>query len=92
MAKLMLIGDMATVELTSDPEEGGTIATCVEHVHDGEKLAGWCVWTERYDTLDDASEYATDHTDFNVMRGGDTGVSRAAAELDAPRADHLKGR
>lgn len=57
MAKLMLIGETAQVELTTDPEDGQTIATCTSHgFHD-------CDWTERYDTLDDASEYAADHAD-----------------------------
>jgi hypothetical protein len=66
MAKLMLIGEVAQVELTSDPEEGQTIATCVDHFyypgpsgHDSTS----CGWTERYDTLDDAGEYAADHAD-----------------------------
>lgn len=61
MAKLMLIGDVAQVELTSDPEDGQTIATCWEHVLND--VPGGCTWTERYDTLDDASEYAVDHAD-----------------------------
>lgn len=64
MAKLMLIGDVARVELTSDPEDGQSIATCVDHIpFSGEENAVGCGWTERYDTLDDASEYAADHAD-----------------------------
>jgi hypothetical protein len=54
----MLIGEVAQVELTSDPEDGQTVATCV--VHGGQPD---CTWTERYDTLDDASEYAGRHAD-----------------------------
>jgi len=65
MAKLMLIGRTAHVELTSDPEDGQTIATCVEHSYSDGRLAppGDCTWTERYDTLNDAAEYAADHAD-----------------------------
>lgn len=56
---------MATVELTSDPEDGQTIATCYDHTTADGRLAppGNCSWTERYDTLDDAAEYAADHAD-----------------------------
>lgn len=54
MARLVLIGERAQVELTADQVEGGTIATC---------LTDGCPWTETYDTLDDASEYAADHAD-----------------------------
>jgi hypothetical protein len=65
MAKLMLIGAIAHVELASDPEDGQTVATCVEHSTSDGRLAppGSCTWTTRYDTLDDASEYAADHAD-----------------------------
>jgi len=60
MAKLMLIEKVAQVELTSDPEDGQTIATCA--IHPSVKAYG-CGWTERYDTLDDATEYAEAHAD-----------------------------
>jgi hypothetical protein len=59
MAKLMLIGDTADVELTVDDEDGQIIATCVLH----SRLLEGCDWTERYDDLRDASEYAADHAD-----------------------------
>jgi hypothetical protein len=59
MVKLMLQGDTADIELTKDPEDGQTIATCVSH-----PSVETCGWTERYDTLDDASEYAADHADY----------------------------
>jgi hypothetical protein len=63
MAKLMLIGKAAEVELTTDPEDGQIIATCEMHeVAPGISINA-CSWTERYDTLDDASEYATNHAD-----------------------------
>jgi hypothetical protein len=67
MAKLMLIGDVAEVELTSDPDTGGTIATCAEHkgyvFGNIPAYPNGCGWTERYDTLDDAEQYASDHAD-----------------------------
>lgn len=65
MAKLMLIGPMAKVELTSDDEDDLIIATCVEHSEFDGRLAppGNCSWTERYDTTDDAWQYAMSHAD-----------------------------
>jgi hypothetical protein len=60
MAKLILQGDVADVELTVDDEDGGIIATCVRHDLD---QPGGCSWTERYDDLRDASEYAEAHAD-----------------------------
>lgn len=63
MAKLMLCGFAANVELTSDPEDGQTIATCVEHRIGAGHFPAPCGWTERYDTLDDAAEYAAGHAD-----------------------------
>lgn len=65
MARLMLGGDMARVELTTDPEDGQVIARCDEHSPFDGRLAppGDCSWTERYDTMDDAVEYAADHAD-----------------------------
>lgn len=62
MAKLMLIGDVANVELTVDDEDGQIIAICTLHPEVSE-----CGWTERYDTLRDASEYAADHADRGVI-------------------------
>lgn len=63
MARLMLIGTAAMVALTSDPEDGQTIATCDQHRVYGVIASRGCGWAERYDTLDDAAEYATDHAD-----------------------------
>lgn len=65
MAKLMLIGEVAHVELTTDDEDGQIIATCNAHVliGVGGQLDPPCDWTERYDDLHDASEYAADHAD-----------------------------
>lgn len=64
MAKLILKGDVADVELTSDPEDGQAIATCVVHL--GEAAQG-CGWTERYDDINDAVEYAESHADLGLM-------------------------
>ncbi len=65
MAKLMLIGSMAKVEITRDPLDGDLTATCVEHSEsDGRKFPpGNCDWSETYDDLGDATEYAADHAD-----------------------------
>jgi hypothetical protein len=64
MAQLILKGSFATIELTSDPEDSQTVATCIEHQP---SPTGWpekgCDWTEHYDTLDDAAEYAAGHAD-----------------------------
>lgn len=61
MAKLMLIGDAAQIELTSDPEDGGIVATCV--LHDWPPFQEGCGWAETYDGLGDATEYASGHAD-----------------------------
>lgn len=62
----MLIGKMANVELLPDNEDGGTIAYCREHPDFWAKRSGLgeCVWEERFDTMNDATEYAADHADF----------------------------
>lgn len=63
MARLMLGGAMARVELVR--EEDQVRATCDEHSPFDGRLtpAGNCSWTEVYDTMDDAVEYAADHAD-----------------------------
>lgn len=62
MARIILEGDAARVELTVDQEEGGIIATCLDSV---------CTWTEQYDTLGDAAEYAGhDHADLILAHPG----------------------
>ena len=66
MAKLILQGDIADVELTTDDEDGQVVATCVKHVnllHDDAQ----CTWAERYDDMNDATEYAADHADEGRM-------------------------
>jgi hypothetical protein len=63
MAKLILIGEAADVELTSEPI-GGVTATCVKHPSDSDwRVTSGCDWTETYDNMNDAAEYAVDHAD-----------------------------
>jgi len=63
MAKLMLIGNAAQVELFTDPDDGLIIAGCRLHP-DAQRTTGHlCRWTAEYDDLNDASEYAADHAD-----------------------------
>lgn len=59
MAKLILQGSNYYVELSRDNETGEVIATCQRRM---------CSWTERYDTLNDAAEYAADHADGKCIR------------------------
>lgn len=89
MARLILEGARARVELEPDQVDGGMVAKC---------LTAGCPWTEVYDTTDDATEYAADHADRGqcpargfvpaaeptVHRPLD--VSQAVAELDAMSA------
>lgn len=61
MAKLMLIGDVAKIEILTDPEdEELVLARCMEHVI---APSVPCLWWARYDTIDDATQYAADHAD-----------------------------
>lgn len=69
MAKLILKGDTADVEITSNVDVGanqteengygGWIGRCVLHASRPN-----CMWMEHYDTLDDATQYAADHADY----------------------------
>jgi hypothetical protein len=65
MAKLMLRGAFSIVVLAVDDEDGQVVAKCDEHSSSDGRLSppGACSWTERYDTMDDAVEYAADHAD-----------------------------
>lgn len=67
MAKLLLRGEIAAVELLRpDPDDEDLIlAKCVKHeaALGGLPTEG-CGWSESYDTLDDAAEYAERHADF----------------------------
>lgn len=60
MAKLMLIGKTAHVEIKppADDDETCVIAQCNTHAGDP-----YCIWQGRYDDLNDATEYAQDHAD-----------------------------
>ena len=65
MAQILIKGSVATVELTTEPVDGGVIATCIGHrVETLTSLQpGACGWTDTYDDLNDATEYAADHAD-----------------------------
>ena len=68
MAKLILKGNVADVELISDPVDDQVIALCARHPSDEPwRVTGRCSWTERYDDLGDATEYAADHADTGRM-------------------------
>jgi hypothetical protein len=69
MAKLILKGRAATVSLDDRDEDGGVIARCVGHraQHLTSLMPGACGWTETYDNLNDAAEYASDHADTGRM-------------------------
>jgi hypothetical protein len=64
MARILLQGSRHTAEITfsEDEEAGIVVVTCF-----GVQSDGWpditCSWTERYDDLRDATEYAADHVD-----------------------------
>ncbi len=64
MAKLMVVGKVAHVEITRDPLDGDLTANCKGHgMLDGLPSTGPCPWSETYDDLNDATEYASDHAD-----------------------------
>jgi hypothetical protein len=58
MPRIMLVGKVAQVQLIRHPEDDVVMALCRMHV--GQPR---CTWTERYDTTDDAAEYASSHAD-----------------------------
>lgn len=66
MAKVLVIGSMAQVEILTDPEdEELVLAKCDDHsVFDG-RLAppGDCSWEDRFDSTDDAIAGAEQHAD-----------------------------
>ncbi len=65
MAKLMLIGQRGQVQLDRD-DEGQVLARCVMHSSgraDQAPMFPACTWTETYDDMNDAVEYAADHAD-----------------------------
>lgn len=68
MAKLMLIGKVAQVELTH-PEFDQTeymdqiLAKCRLHPSIMRDTGKLCGWSETYDDMNDATEYAAGHAD-----------------------------
>lgn len=64
MARTIIKGDVAEIELTINDEDGQVVATCVDH--QGHDIVDACPWTERYDGMRDAVEYAADHADRGV--------------------------
>ena len=65
MARLMLIGEVADIELTTDDADGQVVARCQGHLKTLTTFGEPCDWTERYDDLGDAaaSAYAAAHAD-----------------------------
>jgi len=68
MAKLTLTGKVAQVELFH--HEDGVKAKCI--LHDARHLrtmgiSTYCAWSEQYDDLNDAAEYAQDHADRGIQ-------------------------
>lgn len=61
MAKMMLIGEAAQVEITRDPLDRDLTAKCVKH--GVIKNQNGCDWSKTYDDLNDAAECAADHAD-----------------------------
>lgn len=60
MAKLVLHGEVALVEILTDPDDGDVIlARCQSHTGMDE-----CPWQDRYDSTTDAVDDAADHADF----------------------------
>lgn len=70
MASILVMGSYATVELTTDVDDGTVIATCVGHrpAMLTSLRPGACDWTATYDDMDDATEYSTDHADKGEKR------------------------
>ncbi len=63
MAKLRLVGKRVQVQLDRN-DEGQVVARCIVHqAAPGETRRGTCRWTEIYDDMNDAVEYAADHAD-----------------------------
>lgn len=71
MARIMVVGSCAVVELTVDMLDGGVIAMCAgAHSPFGPPAIptpGNCSWTAHYDDWNDATEYAQDHADEGTI-------------------------
>lgn len=59
---LFLIGTKHTIEFTVS-EDGGVEAQCRGAQASFQHGKNWCDWSETYDDLRDAWEYAQDHAD-----------------------------
>jgi hypothetical protein len=70
VARIMVIGTMAKVELEGEFLDGGVVARCDEHSPSDSRVAppGACAWTKTYDDWNDATEYAQDHADSGDQR------------------------
>lgn len=70
MAKLILKGKIANVELSRSDTVDLVWATCVKHRGvKRPKITNWeydepgCTWIKEYGSLDEAAEHAADHAD-----------------------------
>ena len=64
MAKVMVIGKVAQVELLADPnDEELVLAKCRLHRARGYGSGPKCIWQDRFDTTDDAIAGAEQHAD-----------------------------
>ena len=67
MARLMLVGEVAQVEILTDPDdEELVLARCDSHAWPRLGFTP-CTWEERYDTTADAEQYAARHADTGRM-------------------------
>lgn len=64
MARILLQGAKHTAEITIDDEDGQVIVQCLG-APEGAEVAIPCeeYWIGKFDTLDDATEYAAHHVD-----------------------------
>lgn len=60
---LFLVGRKHTIEFTINDEDGGVDARCRGAQVGFQHGKNWCDWTENYDDLRDAYEYASSHAD-----------------------------
>jgi len=65
MAKLMLIGEQARVEILPDPEDEELILVrCAGHSGEVGYHVPACGWSDRHDTTDDAIADGEQHADY----------------------------
>jgi hypothetical protein len=64
MAKLMVLGTAAQVEILTDPEdEELMMAVCSRHPRAYAEIGRLCTWRDYFDTTDDAWQAAEQHAD-----------------------------